>query len=408
MRASRLLSLLILLQLRGRVSAEALAEEFEVSVRTIYRDVDQLSATGVPIYAERGRNGGFQLMADYRTSLTGFTFVEAEALLFAGAAEAAQALGLGPQLAAARLKLLASLPAEIGESAQRVSARFHLDPVNWYMRTDTSEHLMAIAPAVWQERRIRVKYESWNAVVSRSLDPLGLALKAGTWYLVALSNGQPRTYRISNIRDLTVTDEIFKRPKRFDLARFWNQSAHEFEQHLLHERATLKISPSAFGDRLEKEVREGCSATTRGKPAAIQELARHLLAEPDHRGVAKMLRHIAALKQSDSDFSDIEIDCHKEFWDAVRLDGFSDVEDGLAEITHHRTYLRPKPPPKAISTIHKAKGLECGGVIVMPCDAQTFPDRLDARCLLYVALTRATHGLLLVVSRTSPSPLLAI
>lgn len=168
------------------------------------------------------------------------------------------------------------------------------------------------------------------------------------------------------------------------------------------------FSPSAFGDRLEKEVREGCSANTRGKPAAIQDLARHLLAEPDHRGVAKMLRHVAALMQSNSDFSDIEIDCRKEFWDAVRLEGFSNVEDGLAEITHHRTYLRPKPPPKAISTIHKAKGLECGGVIIMPCDAQTFPDRFDARCLLYVALSRATHDLLLVVSRTSPSPLLEI
>jgi hypothetical protein len=168
------------------------------------------------------------------------------------------------------------------------------------------------------------------------------------------------------------------------------------------------FSPSAFGDRFEKEVREGCSAKSRGKPAVVQDLARHLLAEPDHRGVAKMLRQLAELKQSDSDFANIEMDCHKEFWDAIRLGAFDNIDDGFAEITHRRTYSRPKPPDKAISTIHKAKGLECGSVIVMPCDAKTFPDRSEARCLLYVALSRAKDRLLLVVSRDTPSPLLVI
>jgi DNA helicase-2/ATP-dependent DNA helicase PcrA len=168
------------------------------------------------------------------------------------------------------------------------------------------------------------------------------------------------------------------------------------------------FSPSAFGDRFEKEAREGCSAKSRGKPAMIQELARFLLAEPDHRGVAKMLRRLLDLKQSNGDFSDIEMDCHNEFWDAIRLGVFDNIDDGLAEIANRRTYSRPKPPERAISTIHKAKGLECGSVIVMPCDGKTFPDRLDARCLLYVALSRAKDRLLLVVSRDSPSPLLVI
>jgi len=166
------------------------------------------------------------------------------------------------------------------------------------------------------------------------------------------------------------------------------------------------FSPSAFGDRFEQEAREGCTQIRRGKSVKIQELARFLVAEADHRGVAKMLRRLSELKNTDGDFADIEMDYRREFWDGVRLGDLDTVDAGLAEITHRRTYSRPKPPEKAISTIHKAKGLECGSVIVMPCDGSTFPDKLDARCLLYVALSRAKSRLLLVLSRNNPSPLL--
>ena len=168
------------------------------------------------------------------------------------------------------------------------------------------------------------------------------------------------------------------------------------------------FSPSAFGDRFRQEVREGCSAPCKGKPAVIQELARFLVAEPNHRGAAKTLRRLSELRATDNRFADIAIDCSREFWEAVHLSNFETSEDGLAEITHRRTYSCPKPPEKAISTIHKAKGLECGSVIVMPCDLKNFPDKPDARCLLYVALSRAKSSLLLVVPRSSPSPLLAI
>jgi AAA domain/UvrD-like helicase C-terminal domain len=168
------------------------------------------------------------------------------------------------------------------------------------------------------------------------------------------------------------------------------------------------FSPSAFGDRFQQEAHEGCTGKCRGKTAAIQELARFLIAEPDHRGVAKMLRRLSQLKDTDANFTGIETDCQREFWDAVSLAHFDTADAGLAEITHRRTYSRPKPPEKAISIIHKAKGLECSSVIVMPCDAKTFPARLDARCLLYVALSRAKSRLLLVVSPSSPSPLLTI
>lgn len=162
---------------------------------------------------------------------------------------------------------------------------------------------------------------------------------------------------------------------------------------------------SAFGDRLEQEAREGCIKSARGKPATIQSLARFIIDEPNHRGVAKMLQRLVELCEQDAAFSDIEIDCRREFWEAIRLGTFETPEAGFAEITHRRTYARPKPPARAISTIHKAKGLECDSVIVMPCDLRTFPDKPDARCLLYVALSRAKSELMLVISRDNPSPL---
>jgi UvrD-like helicase C-terminal domain/AAA domain len=168
------------------------------------------------------------------------------------------------------------------------------------------------------------------------------------------------------------------------------------------------FSPSAFGDRFQQEAHEGCTGRCRGKSATIQELARFLVAEADHRGVAKMLRRLSELIENDTSFGDIETDCQREFWEAVCLGDFDTADTGLAEITHRRTYSRTKPPEKAISTIHKAKGLECGSVVVMPCDARTFPDKSNARCLLYVALSRAKSRLLLVVSRSNPSPLLNI
>lgn len=168
------------------------------------------------------------------------------------------------------------------------------------------------------------------------------------------------------------------------------------------------FSPSAFGDRLVREAQEGCTGKAKGKPAAIQTLARYIVTEPDHRGVAKMLAGLAEYKAADAAFADIEIDCHREFQEAIRLGEYDAASDGFAEIAHRRTYSRPKPPQRAISNIHKAKGLECESVILMPCDAKTFPDKPDARCLLYVALSRARSRLLLVVSRSDPSPLLLI
>jgi UvrD-like helicase C-terminal domain/AAA domain len=168
------------------------------------------------------------------------------------------------------------------------------------------------------------------------------------------------------------------------------------------------FSPSDFGDRLRKEAREGCVKPCRGKPATLQALAGLLVAEPNHRGVSKLLRRISELRKDDSAFNETAIDGHKEFWDAVHLGDFETADTGLAEIARRRTYSYPKPLPQSISTIHKAKGLECDAVIVMPCDASTFPDEPATRCLLYVALSRAMKRLMLVISRENPSPLFTI
>lgn len=243
MRASRLLSLLLLLQTRGRMSAQALADEFEVSIRTIYRDIDDLSAAGVPVYADRGRNGGFQLLDGYRTRLTGLTPMEAEALLLSGLPGPAAQLGLGEARAAAQLKLLAALPSERRGGAQRVASRFHLDPLGWYQQAERAELVPQLAHAVWNELRIGVRYESWKAIVDRELEPLGLVLKAGLWYLVARAAGKPRTYRVSNILKLDVTDERFTHPPRFDLAAYWEAWSKDFEARLYRGRAVLRLSP---------------------------------------------------------------------------------------------------------------------------------------------------------------------
>jgi DNA helicase-2/ATP-dependent DNA helicase PcrA len=168
------------------------------------------------------------------------------------------------------------------------------------------------------------------------------------------------------------------------------------------------FSPSAFGDAFINEVREGCVKPHKGKPALIQELARFLVNEPSHRGVAKVLAQLRVLKMEQKAFKGIEIDCQKEFWEAVRLAEFDKPDAGLIEITNRRTYSRPKPPTKAISNIHMAKGLESDRVLLLPCDSKTFPDKPDARCLLYVALSRAKRSLMLVVSRDDPSPLFII
>lgn len=263
MRASRLLSIQMLLQTRGRMTARALAQALEVSIRTLHRDVDQLSAAGVPIYAERGRAGGFQLQDGWKTSLTGLTPAESQAVFLSGLAGPAAQLGLGREVESARLKLLAALPSTSRADAQRVSSKLHLDPVDWYRETEPVPHLGAVAGAVWSERRLTMRYESWKRIASRTVDPLGLVLKAGVWYLVAGLGDALRTFRISNIDRAEVLPEPVRQPSRFELAAFWAESIRRFERELYTDEATVLATPAGL-----KELSSLGSAVARAVAAA--------------------------------------------------------------------------------------------------------------------------------------------
>lgn len=242
MRASRLLSILMLLQLRERLTAEALAAEFEVSVRTIYRDIDRLAEAGVPVYADRGPGGGFRLVDGYRTRLTGLASDEAEALFMIGLPGPAAALGMGPAASNAGRKMLAALPRASGDTAGRMGARFHLDPVDWYRDDAPLRQLPAIARAVLDQAVLAMTYDSWRGVRERVVEPLGLVLKAGAWYLVARGDGVARIYKVANILRFEVCDTTFERPPDFDLGAWWSAETARFEAGLRPGVAELRAT----------------------------------------------------------------------------------------------------------------------------------------------------------------------
>lgn len=243
MRASRLLFILTTLQARGQATARALADEYGVSLRTIYRDVDALSAAGIPIYSERGNLGGYRLLDGYRTRLNGMSALEAEALFLGGLSGQATELGLGAACASARDKLLAALPAEIREGAGRMRLRFHLDVPGWFDASERPACLPRLAEAVWGERPIRIRYRSWKAEKERVLDPLGVVLKGGAWYLVARQGLSVRTYRVSRILELELLDGRIDPADDFDLPAYWTENARRFAQEQHPERASLRLSP---------------------------------------------------------------------------------------------------------------------------------------------------------------------
>jgi predicted DNA-binding transcriptional regulator YafY len=238
--------MLLLLQTRGRLTAQELADMLEVSVRMVYRDVESLHAAGIPLYGDAGHGGGYQLLNGYRTRLTGLTADEAETLALAGLPSAAAELGLGTAAAAAQLKLRAALPPELRERAARIQERFHLDAPGWYYDGDAPPLLAAVADAVWNQRRIEVRYRRWAPPtdVTRTLDPHGVVLKAGNWYLVARCGDRFRTYRVSQILGLAERGERFERAAGFDLPAYWASSVTDFRSRLQQDEATIRLSPA--------------------------------------------------------------------------------------------------------------------------------------------------------------------
>lgn len=245
MRADRLLSIMLTLQVNQRVTARELAERLEVSERTIYRDMDALSGAGIPVVAERGLGGGWELLEDYQTNLTGLNLTEVQALFLNQPAHVLADLGLDKAADAAVLKLLASLPAMQRRNAEYIRQRIHIDVTGWHQTKEDLSALPTLQEALWQERKLRLVYQRGAGEnVERVVDPLGLVAKGNVWYLVAAVEGKPRAYRVSRVQEASVTGEQAVRPPDFDLAAYWTQSSAEFVANLPRYPVTARLDPA--------------------------------------------------------------------------------------------------------------------------------------------------------------------
>ena len=242
MRADRLLSILLLLQIHRRMTARELAERMEVSERTIFRDMEALGTAGVPVVAERGAGGGWSLVEGYRTNLTGLNESEVLALFVTGPTRLLADLKLEKASDAALIKLLAALPSSARRDAEYARQRIHIDVSGWNREEETFPCLHTIQEAVWQERRLRISYArgATGGAVERTVDPLGLVAKGSVWYLVSMIDGEARSYRVSRVREAEVLDEPCARPAGFNLAAHWEQSNKEFKSKFPRFDATFR------------------------------------------------------------------------------------------------------------------------------------------------------------------------
>ncbi|OKI71086.1 helix-turn-helix transcriptional regulator [Micromonospora sp. CB01531] len=246
MRASRLISLVLLLQSRETMTAAELARELEVSERTVYRDVLALSAAGVPVYADRGRAGGYRLLGGYRTRLTGLTRDEAEVLFLAGLPGPAGDMGLADAVAAAELKVLAALPPSLRDAPARTGQRFHLDVPGWFRQSEPPAWLTELARAVWRDRVVELRYRRGEREVTRTVQPYGLVLKSGIWYLVGRVGDGYRTYRVDRVVGVEVGGATFDRDEGFDLGAYWREQAEAFLRDMLRAEVKVRLSPAGL------------------------------------------------------------------------------------------------------------------------------------------------------------------
>ncbi|MEW2047020.1 YafY family protein [Streptomyces sp. NPDC005476] len=274
MRAARLIKMVLLLQSRPTMTASELARELEVSERTVTRDAQALSEAGVPVYAERGRAGGYRLVGGYRTRLTGLARGEAEALFLSGVPGALREMGLEDIASAARLKVSAALLPSLRDAPRTAAQRFHLDAPAWFREPAAPALLPLVADAVWDDRCVSAHYRRGEREVVRELEPYGLVLKAGVWYLCARVGEADtfRTYRIDRFGGVEILKDRFFRDEDFDLPGFWGAQAERFARSILRSEVVLRLSPAG--------VRELAHAVD---PVAARDALAEI-AEPDAEG----------------------------------------------------------------------------------------------------------------------------
>jgi predicted DNA-binding transcriptional regulator YafY len=264
MRADRLLSLLMMLQSRGRMTASQLAKELEVSERTIYRDIEALSTAGVPVYAERGPGGGCSLLESYRTNLTGLTADEVQALFMLTIPTPLAKLGVTQELKAALLKLSAALPSSHRGSESFIRQRIHLDSSWWFQSEEPTPFLQQVYQAVWEDRKLLITYRlKFEAQFEKLIEPLGLVAKAGIWYLVYSRDDRIRFLRVSRIVGVQLTEETFARPANFDLADAWQSFCKDYEKSHSHYPVRLRVAPDFvpllphyFGESVREKIKQ--------------------------------------------------------------------------------------------------------------------------------------------------------
>ena len=254
MRADRLLRILLTLQSQGRVTAEFLAERMEVSVRTIQRDMDALSAAGVPVYAMRGGGGGWELSSGYRTGLTGFTGDDALAIMAGRPPRLLEELGVDVSDDSALLKLLAALTPEARDLAERAQQRIYVDLAPWGGKPRPVEQLQLLQRAAWEDRVARIRYA--GRARSFRVEPYALVAKGMVWYLVARTR-EFRTYRVDRVSRVMLTDARFDREATFDLAAHWERICSEFENRFPEFIVHLRVrGPAAARVRWSARVLE--------------------------------------------------------------------------------------------------------------------------------------------------------
>lgn len=241
MRADRLLNILLHLQAKGKTTAKELSKKLEISERTVHRDMEALSAAGVPIFAERGIGGGWSLSDGYRTNLTGFKKEEVLSLFLLQSSRVLEDLGKKKDFDSAFIKLLAALPPAYKKDAETARQRIHVDGAGWNRAIRDLPLLPLLQDAVWEERKLKIIYEKDGKQESRLLEPLGLVAKDTIWYLVARRSREMRVYRISRIIEAKITEERFDRPKKFDLAKYWEEWLVEFRSRLPQYLAKIRI-----------------------------------------------------------------------------------------------------------------------------------------------------------------------